>query len=98
MTKAQYEVLIGSVKAFATNLRNAPHYGELHRLYKEQVEILQDFVMPDDVLFKFETEIDAIFDAAYFNRPIPTVSVPITYTVKGDTLVVVGLRKQYQTV
>lgn len=97
-SKAQHEILMGSVRAFRTNLSEAPHYGVLNRLYNEMVSTLDFYHLSYEVRTKFEVEIDAIFDAAYFNRPLPMPVVPVTYDVCGETVIVAGLARCLQQV
>lgn len=97
-SKAQHEILMGTVRAFRTNLIEAPHYGALNRLYNEMVSTLDFYRLPYGVRTKFEIEIDAIFDAAYFNRPVPMPRVDVAYGVKGETITVIGLVRCLQQV
>lgn len=97
-SKAQHEILMGTVRAFRTNLSEAPHYGALNRLYNEMISTLDFYRLPEGVRTKFEIEIDVMFDAAYFNRSVPFPRVDVTYGVKGETIIVVGLAQCLQQV
>lgn len=91
-TLAQYEMLMGLVRAYRRGCLEPS--ADLTRLYLKMVDVLASYRMPEDVAHKFEIEVDAILDAAYYNRPVPDPVVSVVFSVADDgcTIIVECLR------
>lgn len=89
-----FEVLMSYLNEFRKDLSEADHQHKLNRIFLRMVDVLTCFEgLPEDVAAKVEIEIEAMFDAAWNNGPIPPPSVPVIFGASDDgaSLIVTGL-------
>lgn len=92
-TLGAFEVLTAAIHQYRKDLIEADHRNKLNRIFLRMVDVLACFPdLPEDVASKVEIEIEAIFDAAWNDRPIPTPSIPVIFGGNDDgTIIVMGL-------